>query len=331
MTTYSDAQVMMTLAGLCYAGQQKLYLESVDLQEQRILALLNGDQALGNHQLATAGNWKASWVGLSDDRANMAFIAQNALQNQLAIAMRGTDFQMAIDRDEDFCVGETVPFPQGGLPPTQIARGAMEAFQEVTQSKFVQTGTTLYEALKQAVEAMPGATVFVTGHSLGGAIATTVALYLAAEAKAGQLDAAFKIYTYAAPTAGLADFAQAFDREFADSSWRLYNLYDAVPCAWQDLDQIKTFYPAGPEATFAVKVAVDLAKDHAGKLAYTQPSVNPVLLNQQVLKDPRYTYDTTWDFLHQVPFQHHGNTYLTLLEAPIIPPLPSHPGNTPAS
>lgn len=321
----------MTLAGLCYAGQQKLHLESVDLQEQRILAILNGDSALGNRDLATAGSWQTSWVGLSDDRANMAFIARNENQGQVAVAFRGTDFQMAIDRDEDFCVSEAVPFTQGGgSPPAQIAKGAMEAFAEITKSRFVKTGATLLEALKEAVVAMPGATVFVTGHSLGGAIATTVALYLAAEASAGQWDTTFKVFTYAAPTAGLADFAQAFDRAFVDSSWRIYNIYDAVPCAWQSLDQIKTFYPGGPAATFAIKVAVDLAKYHVGKLAYTQPEVNPLPINRQGFKDPKYTYDSTWDFLHQIPFQHHGNTYLTLLEAPIIPPLPSHPGKIPA-
>jgi hypothetical protein len=333
MGDYSDIQILMTLAGVAQAGQDKLPGESVDLQERRILGILNSPKALNNPDLATGTSWEAVWVGLSNDRANMSFLVRNVPENKLAAVFRGTDFGMVLDRDEDFRVSKVVPFPQGGPSAGRISEGSMEAFNEVTNSQFVEKGTTLLSELQGLVPAAgPGVKLYVTGHSLGGAIATTVGLFLDQQAKANGWDAVLEVYTYAAPTAGLNDFAAAFDAAFPESSWRIHNVIDAVPCAWQSLADIKRFYPGGPSATFEVKALVDAVELHASGHPYTQPSVNPVPLNQgaKPLKDPAHLREDTVDFLHQIAFEHHGNTYLKLLGAPQIPTLPSR-GESPTS
>ncbi|WP_391574452.1 lipase family protein [Cohnella sp.] len=69
----------------------------------------------------------------------------------------------------------------------------------------------------------PDKTLYVTGHSLGGALATLCALDSAAGTK-------FRhpvVYTYAAPRAGDPDFAKAYDGKIA-RSFRVCNSFDVV-------------------------------------------------------------------------------------------------------
>jgi hypothetical protein len=139
-------------------------------------------------------------------------------------------------------VAVTLPFPSGG----RSAQGAWDAFLRVTEATDTRAaggplqGATLLEALRRLVDASPAGaapTIHVTGHSLGGAIASTVALHLRRQQWSRRVT--FQVHTFAAPTAGDADVAHAFDGAFpgtspsADSSWRVENAYDVVPNAWQ--------------------------------------------------------------------------------------------------
>jgi hypothetical protein len=67
---------MMTFAGLAAtAADQRPSSETLEQQEQRILAGIQAQLATG--ALAPGTGWTVVWVGLSQDRANLAFIAQN--------------------------------------------------------------------------------------------------------------------------------------------------------------------------------------------------------------------------------------------------------------
>ncbi|MEW6734520.1 MAG: lipase family protein [Acidobacteriota bacterium] len=310
-TTYNNTQIMMTLSALAGTDATPLPFESLAHQEERILKGLN--TVLANPGIATTNNWQAIWVGLSSDRANLSYIAKNTTANQYAVVFRGTDFAMAIDRKEDFDVGTAVPFTQVDSS-VSISQGSMEAFTEIIGATYTD-GTNLLTAVQNIVKSSSGTTLFVTGHSLGGAIASMLSLYLNSQISSG---ASFQIYTFAAPTAGLDNFAKLFDTTFPNNSWRVYNLWDVVPNAWQTLSNIDNFYPGGPLATDYIKKEVAKLQDSTNGLAYTQPTVNPVPLNQQELRDMKYINNTTADFIKQLAFQHNGNTYLTLLGAPNI-------------
>jgi triacylglycerol lipase len=84
---------------------------------------------------------------------------------------------------------------------------------------------SLRGALLSAVRALPaGLTLYVTGHSLGGGIATLAALDLA-------VNTAFNgpvVYTFGAPRVGDPEFAARFDATLA-VSWRVVNAFDLVP------------------------------------------------------------------------------------------------------
>jgi len=83
--------------------------------------------------------------------------------------------------------------------------------------------------------------VTVTGHSKGGALAATVALWLtdalasadAAEHWDGRRGARVSCYAFAAPTPGNAAFANRIDRVLAGHHHHLCNTNDVVTHAWQ--------------------------------------------------------------------------------------------------
>lgn len=338
---YCDIQVMMTLAALAATATTPLPGggETVGAQQLRILRNIN--QQLSNPDFATAGEWEAVWVGLTDDRANMSYLAQNTQANQYALSVRGTVPADVNNWAEDLDVGVVLALTEAGPTPLMVSQGALQAFNEVSSAVFqpplpqALAGTTLVEALASRLGAgPPGATVYVTGHSLGGATATTVALYLVAQTWTPN-PPTFQVITYAAPTAGLADFASAFSEAFPNSV-RVYNAYDVVPNAWQSLGNLDGYFPApgGPSAnsTYLPTIVGDLLTRIAG-LPYSQPSPNPFPIN--TLAADTYLFDkchigghggltpkldNTKDYVAQIAYQHSSATYLMLLGAP-APPL----------
>ncbi|MEV6394669.1 IPT/TIG domain-containing protein [Streptomyces sp. NPDC051907] len=294
---------------------------------------------LTDPSIDTGGVWRMVWLGLSPDNANMAYIAQNFDgSNQFAVVIRGT-VDNPIDMMEDLEVGKVVPFTGTRSPvPLAVSAGAMLAFTKIINARSITetpveltlegefdrpgpaipAGTTLATALADLLAAAPSTpqpVVYVTGHSLGGCVATMLAPYLRDQSQAPN-NPQFGLATYAAPTAGQQTFAQFV----LNGPWCLVatyaNAYDVVPRAWCDLDTAEGWYPPskGPVANAEVKLLLtELDKLRKGNV-YVQPDVGLGPLN------PGYdTYDhllveeTKEDYLGQVAYQHANSTYLALL------------------
>jgi hypothetical protein len=117
-------------------------------------------------------------------------------------------------------------------------------------------GVTLIAFFSAAVAAADGAPVriTVTGHSKGGALASTLALWLAdtqgdsasepAVAWDPQRRAIIRCVAFAGPTAGNAAFAAHSDHVIGDDCRRVVNPLDVAPCAWDvaTLRTIPTLY-----------------------------------------------------------------------------------------
>lgn len=75
----------------------------------------------------------------------------------------------------------------------------------------------------------PGAKfhVYVTGHSLGGALATLAAIDIAQQICAPQPQVSISVYTFGAPRTGNHSFAKLYD-EFAPDTWSVINDQDLV-------------------------------------------------------------------------------------------------------
>lgn len=328
---YTTEQVLMTLAALAPTCSTALPGEPTADHAARIANGIAAQLALPG--LATAGEWELAWLGLTDDDANLSYVARNTTANAYAVVLRGT-IESLIDAGEDLKVWSTVPFPQGGSAEAYVSEGAMEAFTEVTGAKAQAgdpsvVGLPLLPALKLLLsEADPSPTLYVTGHSLGGALATTVGLYVKAAALRTDLTCA--VWSFAGPTAGVVSFQKWFDGVFGDLAYRTYNAYDLVPLAWQDLTAAEKWYPSpGPRPTTAEVVLLAAASRLPDGNLYAQPTANPHVLNTGFAVHAPATAATS--YLEEVAFQHHSSTYLTLLGAPLTPAWPAVHGLSPAS
>jgi hypothetical protein len=336
MATYSDTQIMMTLAAFTADGAAaRPSGETVAEQTTRIGNGITAQLALTD--LATSGDWSLTWVGLTQSGANLAYIAQGPNDSDgnsvYALILRGTVMGNPIDTTQDMQVGLWLPFAAGGTPssgsPGNISQGAMAAFTDIVM------GTDL---LTQ-IETCAPYTLYVVGHSLGGAMATTVALFLQQLVSAGTLSITSILpYTFAAPTAGDATFASWFDSQFSGAVCT-YNKYDLVPTAWATLASLPggfishPFYPgsssnpAGPGPTAEplneVGILIGTVAKQTNGNTYVQPTQQAALNGGSsplfLTPYPAAATSSIQQFELQVAFQHNGNTYLTLLDAPTIP------------
>lgn len=111
-------------------------------------------------------------------------------------------------------------------------------------------GNTLKDFLTQHTDTHRNAEIIVIGHSKGGALSTTMALWLAdtrgprsdpAEQWNRAGDAGVSAWSFAGPTAGNEQFARHSDRKLAGQSCRrIWNTSDIVPYAFLS-DKLPTF------------------------------------------------------------------------------------------
>jgi hypothetical protein len=255
----------------------------------------------------------------------MAYIARSTDDsNRFAVVARGTDPDLT-DILEDLDVGTVVPFPDRKAPnPVGVSLGAMNAFTRVVNARSIASpspNTTLDAALAAALKAAPTSpqpTVYVTGHSLGGCIASMLALHLEAQTWSNQPQ--FAVMTFAAPTAGVQSFADLFNSRPWVVDERQNNAYDLIPHAWADLDATKEWYPSpGPQATDDVKSRIDKIAKRTNGHVYVQPGTLCLMNPGYTLLAETLVNKTTQDFLGQVAFQHANSTYLELVGAPDVP------------
>jgi hypothetical protein len=122
--------------------------------------------------------------------------------------------------------------------------------------------------------------IFVTGHSKGGALCSTLALWLADTQGQGSVPederwdiegkATVYCYSFAGPTAGNTKFADYSNRKIGDRCWRIANRQDIVPHAWSDIAGIPPIYgSAGAELALLQTSCAAVASDVAS-LGYKQ-------------------------------------------------------------
>ena len=206
---------------------------------------------------------------------NLMFVAQDGTNPHYAVAIAGTDYKSLWDWIlEDLLVKETKAWPCRN-PPSPAPRVSLSTFIGLDILRhaspkgttplgqpFPGTGQTLLQFLASVPQDEP-ITVSTTGHSLGGALAPTLALYLKDELaqwnRSG--NATVSPYAFAGPTPGDGAFAAYFQTQFPNGMSRIWNGLDIVPHAWDvpQLQEIPTLYgtPAVPKVANTV---ADLVK-----------------------------------------------------------------------
>ncbi|MCY1061653.1 hypothetical protein [Nannocystis sp. SCPEA4] len=208
------------------------------------------NQALANAASMIDG-WQIVWgpAVLADDRGyseNLMYVVQRtAAPSQYVIAIAGTNFNSPADAlVEDLYVYKQVSWLYDTTAKgAKIALGTSIGLLNLQRLKPAATlpgaGTTLIEFLRTIVSEKVNITV--AGHSLGGALAPTLAVWLADTAQ-GRVDpwdpkkhATIGAQAFAGPTAGNGAFALHSVFKLGTLLRPVYNTLDVVPHAWQEL------------------------------------------------------------------------------------------------
>ncbi len=153
----------MTLSTLAYVEENR-----IATREQMIEEINDGLRA------AQYPSWKVVWgPALNADRSNMMYAAGNSETGAVAVSIRGSDFSFWLNWIEDLASLTLVPFnefvPAAGST-AQIARGTAIGLRQLLGMR---DETRSLEAFLTA--APRGTPLLVTGHSLGGCLASALA------------------------------------------------------------------------------------------------------------------------------------------------------------
>lgn len=226
----SQRQIMLSFAYLAYCGE----LITTPDPENQILNYINSAIPQIPPISTAPSNWQVVWgpgvytVPGAKYQDNLMFVAQNQSdKTQYAIAIRGTNFESNLNfLMDDFDLLQQMPWPPPSAnvttnpaPGALISEGASIGLQTLLNLTPYQSTQNIISFLAQ--ETANGAiNVCVTGHSLGGMLSSTFALYLHEARAQWDSSAASNIscISFAGPSAGNQAFATYSDQIFATMS-----------------------------------------------------------------------------------------------------------------
>jgi hypothetical protein len=228
--------------------------------------------------------------------ANTMFVARHEQTRELFISIAGTNpFSAYAWFAEDFDVDEIRAWGYGDAPEgVALSKGTLKglrALQGMVPPHGIpgenKTLANFLEAhLDQESEPVE---VTVSGHSLGGALSPTLALWLLDTQKEWDhhTRAMISVYAYAGPTPGNDDFASYIDARLGDRLHRIANPLDVVTHAWNvdDLAELKALYTPEISRDAFWDKAADFAIATTNGISYRQIDPSPVLLDGKVKKD----------------------------------------------
>jgi hypothetical protein len=189
------------------------------------------------------------------------------------------------------------------------------------------------ESLESFITAAPeGTSVLITGHSLGGCLASALAPCVA-----DWRGSAFgiSVYTIAAPSPGNAEFADYYNALFTDHSgrsaaFRFFNSLDVVPNAWASLATVETYYPPLVSCSSEITRLIGRAETAvAGKYCQLgEVAVGSAVELSGTIVTPFGAYRGRLEanafenalFLWEAAQQHACTTYQMLLQTPLMLP-----------
>lgn len=230
--------------------------------------------------------WKAVWIPTKSVKGQFAFIAYNG--SQYAVAIRGSILNFSwgsFDNwfEQDFNIFHQVDWKYTTNPNAKpmISKGTSEGLENLNQLVDENGDTLVSFLLKYAVA--HGIPLCVTGHSLGAYLSTAFAPYLHYQIIKEELavPSVFSVFTFAAPTAGNAAFANEYDALFPNS-WRFYNQLDLIPFSASNVNRMADLFPPPGIAASDVMVEKTIFKKTLKlSLAMAIKAVDVLLIKSQ--------------------------------------------------
>jgi triacylglycerol lipase len=153
-----------------------------------------------------------------------AYLATNA--DHIVVAFRGTESPTTIDGLKDWLLTDAnnlLIVPEGRLGTDLAAAGVGARFHEGFVNAIADIWDPLFAAL-DAERKKQDRPIWLTGHSLGGALALLAAWLLRRK-----FIAVHQIYTFGGPMIGNGDAIAALNKEYAGKIFRYVNVPDPVP------------------------------------------------------------------------------------------------------
>lgn len=291
--TYSDPQISITLATLCYLDYGKFDQMHADLAN-----------TLARPELPPQNEWSLDW-GPYHQGKNLSFVVKGP-NNKYIYAVRGTEFTAWHDLIEDVDVTLTdLPWNDSSLSGAKIAQGAVDGWKDLTQMGSTQ--------IWDYIHSLPAnSELIVTGHSLGAMLASVMGLYFWSKAKSTSQSLTVTMYSFAGETAGNHDFATAVQSYLGGT--RYHNSLDVIPHAYahDDLVDIKTIYPGNLAPDEVEKLLLDRVIDCVGD-RYVQPNLG----NGELTHSRLYLESGWFKFIDEMLAQHKTYLYMWLLGIPL--------------
>jgi hypothetical protein len=152
------------------------------------------------------------------------YVCQN--ERAVIVAFRGSESPLTFDGLKDWLLTnayDLLILPEGRIGTDFAAAGVGARFHKGFMQALADIWDPLFAAVDAAIQ-QKERPLWVTGHSLGGALAL-----LAAWRFQRQFIAVHQVYTFGAPMVGNAEAANAFGREFAGRVFRYQDEPDPVP------------------------------------------------------------------------------------------------------
>ncbi len=228
-------QTMVSFAYLAYIGEgitfndpNESILNSINKALPQIVLSENSNETLAD--------WEVVWGPVAYTvpggmfQNNMTYIVKKKGTSDYVIALRGTNFMSQVDWFlEDFEIINTMPWPLNSKPTNPIGQEISESTSidmNIQINKLVtvdKNGLGVLDFLNQETDNNP-INICVTGHSLGGVLSNTLALYLLQNPSWDKSEkSTVSCISFAAPAAGNEQYAQnaisAFEKAFQKGSF----------------------------------------------------------------------------------------------------------------
>jgi hypothetical protein len=248
--------------------------------------------------------------------ANTMFVARQEQTRELFISIAGTNpFSAYAWFAEDFDVDETRAWGYGDAPEgVATSKGTLTGLRAL-QGMVPPPGVpgenqTLAEFLEVHLdqESEP-VEVTVSGHSLGGVLSPTLALWLLDTQKEWDhhTRAMLSVYAYAGPTPGNDDFARYIDGRFGERLNRIFNPFDAATHVWNvsDVAELKALYTPEIRRDVLWDKAADFIIAQTNGISYQQIDQSADPLDGKVKEELVWRWlPTLVNLVGQVLYQH---------------------------